>query len=62
MLRSAGPPELSITAHAAAVAPQSLEKALVWWLPAFPLVLFWFSVVYRVDRGKTHLPAEERSH
>lgn len=61
MLRSAGSPEMSITAHAAAVAPQSLEKALVWWLPALPLVLFWFSIVYRVDRRKTPLP-EESTH
>ena len=59
MLRSAGSPGLSITAHAAAVAPLSLRKALVWWLPAFPLVLLWFSIVYRVDRGRTPLPPED---
>jgi cytochrome d ubiquinol oxidase subunit II len=62
MLRSAGSPELSITAHAAAVAPQSLKKGLVWWLPTLPLVFLWFSIVYRADRGKTTLPAEEPAH
>jgi cytochrome bd ubiquinol oxidase subunit II len=58
MLRSAGPPELSITAYAAAVARESLRKGLVWWLPALPLVFLWFAILSRVDRGKTTLPPQ----
>jgi len=62
MLRSAGPPELSITAYAAAVARESLRKGLVWWVPAFPIALLWFAILSRVDRGKTSLPPEEPAH
>jgi cytochrome d ubiquinol oxidase subunit II len=62
MLRSAGSPALSITADTAAVAGVSLGKALVWWLPAFPLVLLWFFMIHRTTRGKTPLPAEEPAH
>jgi cytochrome d ubiquinol oxidase subunit II len=52
MLRSIDEPALSMTAHAAANAPQSLRIAMGWWGVGLPLALVYFIIQFRIHRGK----------
>lgn len=58
MLRSTIGPEWSLTAANSAVAASGLRKGLVWWLLAFPLVLGYFAMLFRLFRGKARTAAE----
>lgn len=52
LLRSLGPPSLSITAQAGGSSPAGLRTALGWWGIGFPLAVGYFVVLFRIHRGK----------
>ena len=52
MLRATGNEALSLTAYNASAARSSLEVAIRWWLVGIPLVVIYFTTVFRIHRGK----------
>jgi cytochrome d ubiquinol oxidase subunit II len=58
MLRSTLSSEWSLTATNSAVAASGLKKGLVWWLIGFPIVLGYFTMLFRIFRGKAQAAAE----
>ena len=58
MLRSTLNPDWSLTALNASVATSGLQKGFVWWIIGFPLVLGYFSMLFRLFRGKVKAAAE----
>ena len=51
MLRSSGDPARSLTALDAA-GDTGLRAALGWWCVGLPLVALWFSILFRLHRGR----------
>ncbi len=58
MLRSTLDPAWSLTARNAASAPAGLRAGLGWWLVAFPLVVAYFAMLFRLFRGKAQAAPE----
>lgn len=62
MLRSTLQPDWSLTAFNSAVGPSGLRKGLAWWLLAFPLVIGYFTMLFRLHRGKVPASANPEGH
>jgi cytochrome d ubiquinol oxidase subunit II len=58
MLRSIGDPGLSLTAFNAGGDVSGLRTALKWFALGFPLVLLYFTILFRMHRGKAVAAAE----
>jgi cytochrome bd ubiquinol oxidase subunit II len=58
MLRAIGDPAHSITAQAAATAPDGLRTALWWWVVAFPLAVGYLALLFRLHRGPATAAAD----
>ena len=58
MLRSTLDPGWSLTAHNASVAASGLRKGFVWWIIGFPIALGYFTLLFRLFRGKAQAAAE----
>jgi cytochrome d ubiquinol oxidase subunit II len=58
MLRSIGEPGLSLTAFNAGGDASGLRTALKWFAVGFPLVLLYFTILFRMHRGKAVAAAE----
>ena len=58
MLRSSLDPGWSLTAQNASVAASGLRKGFVWWIIGFPIALGYFSMLFRLFRGKAQAAAE----
>jgi len=58
MLRSTLNPDWSLTAHNASVEAHGLKAGLVWWFIGFPIVLVYFSYLFRIHRGKVKAAPE----
>lgn len=54
----AGAPGASITAYDGGGTADNLRMALGWWVVGIPLVIGYFTVLYRLHRGKVRLEAE----
>lgn len=52
MLRSTLDPAWSMTAYNASSSPAGLHAGAKWWFVGFPLVVAYFTVVFRLHRGK----------
>ena len=51
-----------LTAYNSGGDPQGLRTALTWFSVGFPLVIFYFVVVFRLHRGKVVPAAEADGH
>jgi cytochrome d ubiquinol oxidase subunit II len=58
MLKSTLDPALSLTAQNASVSGHGLRVGLVWWLIGFPIVIGYFSLLFRIHRGKVKAAEE----
>ena len=58
MLKSTLDPALSLTAQNSSVNAHGLRVGLVWWLIGFPIVIGYFSLLFRIHRGKVKAAAE----
>lgn len=58
MLRSTLDPAFSLDAHNASAGPYGLRSGLTWWLLAFPVVIAYFAMLFRVHRGKVEAAAD----
>ncbi len=58
MLKSAGDPALSLTARNAAAAAGALRAGLLWWPAGFVVALGYFTILFRLHRGKAQSAAE----
>jgi cytochrome d ubiquinol oxidase subunit II len=58
MLKSTLNPGWSLTAQNASVQPHGLVTGLVWWLIGFPIVLGYFTLLFRIHRGKVKAAPE----
>jgi cytochrome d ubiquinol oxidase subunit II len=56
MLSSSDDPARSLTVYNSSVPVESLRIALRWWIVGFPLVLLYFSILFRLHRGKVKAP------
>ncbi len=56
MLRAVGHPEWSLTAFNAAVDPHGLRVGLWWWPAGAVLVVGYFTILFRLHRGKAQAP------
>jgi cytochrome d ubiquinol oxidase subunit II len=55
LLPACNDPTLSLTIHNAAASPYGLRVGIVWWTIGIILTLGYFTVVYRIHRGKIRL-------
>jgi cytochrome bd ubiquinol oxidase subunit II len=62
MLPSSSDPRLSLTLYNTAAQPYGLSVALAWWIFGMVLTTGYFFFVYRMVRGKVHLPNEEEGY
>ncbi len=58
MLRSTIDPALSLTATNAGATSAGLATALRWWLLGIPLVIGYFTLLFRIHRGKAQPAAD----
>lgn len=58
MLRSTLNPAWSFTAYNASVSQAAMMAGTKWWFLGFPLVLGYFSIVFRLHRGKARAAAD----
>jgi cytochrome d ubiquinol oxidase subunit II len=58
MIRALPDPALSLTALNAAAGRASLTKGLLWWPVGFVLVLVYFTILFRLHRGKAQAAEE----
>jgi cytochrome d ubiquinol oxidase subunit II len=58
MLKSTLGPALSLTAQNSSVGGHGLRVGLVWWLIGFPIVIGYFSLLFRIHRGKAKAAPE----
>lgn len=58
MLASTLDPAFSLTAHNSAVSASGLRAGLGWWLLGFPLAVGYFSLLFRIHRGKAQAAPE----
>jgi cytochrome d ubiquinol oxidase subunit II len=58
MLRSTLNPAWSLDAFNASAGEHGLRVGLAWWLPAFVIVLGYFAMLFRINRGKVGLGGE----
>lgn len=59
MIRSIDDPSASLTALNAAASPGSLEAGLYWWPVGFVLAIVYFTMLFRLHRGKVAVAGEE---
>jgi cytochrome d ubiquinol oxidase subunit II len=58
MLPSTLDPAASLTAYNASAGAGSLRAGMVWWFIGFPIVLGYFTYLFRTHRGKVQAPKE----
>ena len=58
MLRSTIDPAYSLDAHNANVGAYGMRSGLIWWLLAFPIVIAYFAMLFRIHRGKVEAAAD----
>ena len=58
MLKSTYGPGLSLTAQNTSVGAYGLRVGLVWWLIGFPIVIGYFTLLFKIHRGKVKAAAE----
>ncbi|BDU71359.1 cytochrome d ubiquinol oxidase subunit II [Mesoterricola silvestris] len=58
MLRSTLDPAFSLDAHNANAGAYGLRTGLRWWVLAFPIVIAYFAMLFRIHRGKVEAAAD----
>jgi len=62
LLPSSNDPSMDITIAKALSSPHTLQVGLIWWLLGMLLALLYFTVVYRMFRGKVSAGSEGYGH
>lgn len=62
LLPSSNDPSMDITIAKALSGPHTLQVGLIWWLLGMLLALLYFTVVYRMFRGKVSAGSEGYGH